>query len=405
MNQATSARENTIIAGEKEQIALAWSSLVLDKTTGKIDNIDEDDFEAELNNSGNNTQVDYVDNDVNKDFSVTFIDTTHEYIVDKNGNITLRGTKIIENETEVNIELTEMIYVTLYNDGTLAFSNNNTTDSSKTVTKIYTIAKNDIFNSIEDNIPWKDERLQIKFVDFVNKIVPLYMDWWFWKCENLQEIKNLNNLYTNYTISMFGTFCDCYKLSEINLNNLNTKNVTSMGYMFSGCNTLNSIDLTGFDTRNVTDMQRMFFGCNKLTTIKLGTNWNTSNVINMNRLCSDCYSLNENGIDLTKFNTSKVTDMAYMFSGCINFANLYLTNFDTSNVTDMTCMFGMPAYGTSQYGKTKLETVTLGNKWDTSKVESMKWMFSECVKIKKVYASIEFLTNNVTESNDMFWRM
>ena len=113
MNKATQAREDTIIGQEKEQIALAWNSLILDKTTGKITDIDEDNFETELNNSGNNTEVaDYIINNENNGFSVTFIDTTHEYIVDKNGNITLKGTKTIDNveiiEEEYIIENSEL---------------------------------------------------------------------------------------------------------------------------------------------------------------------------------------------------------------------------------------------------------------------------------------------------------
>lgn len=107
LQRAIQAREDAIIAQEKEQIALAWNSLIADKTTGKITEIDEDNFEIELNNIGNNTQVDYVDNDVNKDFLVIFIDTTHEYIVDKNGNIILKDNKVIVDEVSIEEYIVE----------------------------------------------------------------------------------------------------------------------------------------------------------------------------------------------------------------------------------------------------------------------------------------------------------
>ena len=62
LSKATQARENTIIAQEKEQIALAWNSLVLDKITDTIvKNISENDvalkFQEELNKNGKNISV------------------------------------------------------------------------------------------------------------------------------------------------------------------------------------------------------------------------------------------------------------------------------------------------------------------------------------------------------------
>ena len=39
--------------------------------------------------------------------------------------------------------------------------------------------------------------------------------------------------------------------------------------------------------------------------------------------------------NLTNFNTNNVTDMSFMFSGCLSLKKLNLSNFDTSNVTNM----------------------------------------------------------------------
>ena len=50
--------------------------------------------------------------------------------------------------------------------------------------------------------------------------------------------------------------------------------------------------------------------------------------------CSGLTSLN-----LSNFNTSKVTDMSGMFQNCANLESLDLSNFDTSKVTDMSNMF------------------------------------------------------------------
>ena len=54
-----------------------------------------------------------------------------------------------------------------------------------------------------------------------------------------------------------------------------------MEYMFFGCSGLTSLDLTSFNTAKVTEMRGMFYGCSGLTTLKtgatfkfVGTNYN-----------------------------------------------------------------------------------------------------------------------------------
>ena len=39
--------------------------------------------------------------------------------------------------------------------------------------------------------------------------------------------------------------------------------------MFDGCSGLTSLDLSGWNTSNVTNMDSMFSGCSKLTTIRM----------------------------------------------------------------------------------------------------------------------------------------
>ena len=50
-----------------------------------------------------------------------------------------------------------------------------------------------------------------------------------------------------------------------------------------------------------------------------------------------CSSLTN--LDLSSFNTSKVTNMYCMFSDCSSLTSLDLSSFDTSNVTNMDHMF------------------------------------------------------------------
>ena len=108
-----------------------------------------------------------------------------------------------------------------------------------------------------------------------------------------------------------------------------------MSYMFYDCNALTTLDVSKFDTSSVTNMDSMFYGCNGLTTLDL-SNFNTTNVKNMSNMFQSCRLTN---LDLSNFNTSKVIDMSYMFQSCNNLSSLNVSGFDTGKVTDMGYMF------------------------------------------------------------------
>ena len=54
-------------------------------------------------------------------------------------------------------------------------------------------------------------------------------------------------------------------------------------------------------------------------------------------LFGECENLLE--IDVSKFDTSRCTEMTYMFSGCSQITSLNLTNFKTNKVTGMNGLF------------------------------------------------------------------
>ena len=54
----------------------------------------------------------------------------------------------------------------------------------------------------------------------------------FNNCNNLKEIKGLNNFITNKVTDIQSMFQSCFKLEYIDLSNFDTSNVTIMDYMF-----------------------------------------------------------------------------------------------------------------------------------------------------------------------------
>ena len=148
-----------------------------------------------------------------------------------------------------------------------------------------------------------------------------------------------------------------------------------------------SISFANFNTSKVTNMSYMFYWSSKLTSLNL-SNFDTSNVTNMSYMFSFCSKLTS--LDVSKFNTSNVTDMSYMFDCCSSLTSLNVSSFNTSNVTNMSCMFA---------GCSKLTSLNVSN-FNTSKVTDMSQMFIY-MNLKSINLS-NFDTSKVTNATEMF---
>ena len=135
--------------------------------------------------------------------------------------------------------------------------------------------------------------------------------------------------------------------------------------MFYQLSNINEIDLSKFDTSLLTEMQYVFYGCNSLTSINFN-NCNTSKVNNMYAMFYGCSLLKS--LDLTYFDTSLVTNMVSMFHNCSSLKYLKIDFFNTSSVNNMNGLF---------YNYKSLTSLELSN-FDTSLVTNMNCMFGEC---------------------------
>ncbi|MBR4564676.1 MAG: BspA family leucine-rich repeat surface protein [Paludibacteraceae bacterium] len=149
-------------------------------------------------------------------------------------------------------------------------------------------------------------------------------------------------------------------------------------------------DLANLNTSEVTNMTYMFSGCSSLTSLDLSS-FNTDNVTNMNGMFSGCSSLTS--LDISNFNTDKVTKMEYMFRDCLSLTSLNLSNFNTANVTSMYAMF---------YGCSSLTSLDVSS-FNTAKVELLQGMFYGCTSLTSLDVS-SFNTANVTDMKYMFYR-
>ena len=119
-----------------------------------------------------------------------------------------------------------------------------------------------------------------------------------------------------------------------------------------------------FANARPTSCYSWFRECHNLTHIEGMENLNTEMVTTMEGMFYECNPLTS--LDVTNFNTANVTNMSSMFQSCSFRSSLDLTSFNTANVTDMSSMF------------------------------------EHCRLLKSIFVSDKFVTNQITNGDNMF---
>jgi uncharacterized repeat protein (TIGR02543 family) len=146
---------------------------------------------------------------------------------------------------------------------------------------------------------------------------------------------------------------------------------------FQGCTNLTSITgLAHLNTSNVTDMSFMFSGCENLSSINLD-GLNTQNVTNMRNMFYDCKSLTS--INLSPFVTGNVRDFSLMFKDCENLGSIDITGFNTEKGTEFYSMFE---------NCKKLETVNVSQMRFNSSDVRVGEMFMGCSGLTSINISM-----------------
>ena len=152
------------------------------------------------------------------------------------------------------------------------------------------------------------------------------------------------------------------------LNTIDVSNITDMSYLFRGGDkdkyfgghpTLSKFDgdISNWNVSNVTNMQGMFDDCKYSGNNGDISDWDVSNVTNLSEMF---YDSKFNG-DISNWDVSNVTDMHSTFA--FSKFNGDISNWDVSNVTDMHSMF----FGSNFNGDT--------SNWDVSNVIDMRTIF------------------------------
>lgn len=306
------------------------------------------------------------------------------------------------------------VYAVLYSDGTLSFQKRKDTYPSKTVVEVYPFNESTHFPTI-DSVLWKNNALNVKSVEFRDKIRPVSTARWFNGFENATSINlknldtsrdtNMNKMFsyckgltkldvsgldTSQVTDMDSMFAVCINLTNIPVSNFDTSKVKDMHSMFDSCFKLQSLDLSMFDTSNVTDFGYMFSGDKVMSTLHLTDNFVTEKAKDISGIFNDCEKLSN--INVSNWNVSNVTSTEKAFANNFLLKSLDLSNWDMSNCENSQMMF---------YSDTALTSIGNTSNWNVSKITTTHSMFEGCSKLQSLNTS-KWVFSNLTNADSMF---
>ena len=151
---------------------------------------------------------------------------------------------------------------------------------------------------------------------FINKI----------KVESKDQLQSIiHERHDNYN--------SCLDLTDIDISELD-----SLSSIFGILNNVEVVDISGWDTSNVIDMNFMFSQCTKLKKIIGIENLDVSKLEKANFMFSECKNLVE--LDLTNWNTMSLQNASYMFYNCSNLKIIKnIENWQLPNIKNVRQMF------------------------------------------------------------------
>ena len=172
------------------------------------------------------------------------------------------------------------------------------------------------------------------------------------------------------------------------------KNFNDMSFMFHRCSSLLSLpDISKWNTSNVTNFRCMFSNCSLLSSLPDISEWDTSNVIKMDHLFYQCSKL-KNIPDISKWDTSKVSDMSYMFYQCSSLESLPdLSKWNIFNVNEIYYMFS---------GCSSLTALPDLSNWEIKNITNLSCLFKDCSLLKKLPDISKWNISKVTDISGIF---
>ena len=244
-------------------------------------------------------------------------------------------------------------------------------------------------------------------------------------CENI-KLPNMN-LKKKFNTYYGDTFSFLYRLKSLQAPELVNSYTNNIKFLFSSDNELYDVDMSDWDFSNVTYAYGAFYGT-KISNVSVNLvnakdsiysmfrfsyadSINISNLEISNKITDTKYMFDNTKsttIDFvdsngnTKFDTSGVTNMSYMFSNSKNLTTINgLNKLNTSNLKDIGAMF---------YNCNSLTSIDISD-WDTSNINNVKsnitddngGLFENCFKLVDLKLPRKFITAKVDNIGAMFY--
>ena len=212
----------------------------------------------------------------------------------------------------------------------------------------------------DDEVPSEYDRVDVSAPDSPS---PIYA---YWKPESNELIVRTpsNKVYANQDAS--GMFNKLDQLTEVNFAGFDLTYTGTVASFFSECRSLVNLDLSDWNTGGVSDFHELFMECKKLKNLNI-TNLDVTSASSLGMMFGGCRSLTE--LDLSHFNTPNLQDPGFMFYLCESLESItFGDRFNTSNVSAFNGIFS---------GCTSLKTIDL-SKFDFSNSTSYWRLFQDC---------------------------
>jgi surface protein len=203
---------------------------------------------------------------------------------------------------------------------------------------------------------------------------------------------------TNTIAYMFGTdnsfVGEMTNFNGIGLDTWDTSKIIIMTGLFARCRDFSYNFVESWDTSSVTDISYLFWSTDNFTSDISG--WNTNNVTTMSHLFNAASNFN---LDLSNWGTNlnSLTDISNMFSNQISFTNSSIKDWNVSNVENMDSIFSFDKLfgmylikqpddfkidlNTANMNSSNLSHQTTGfevdlSNWDVSKIQTTSLSFN-----------------------------
>lgn len=211
---------------------------------------------------------------------------------------------------------------------------------------------------------------------------------------NHMQLLDISGIDTRFVRDMNYMFSsNGYLIKHLNLGDINTKNANKMNFMFSVMGTvpnpiaIDPIDLSKLNTSNVTEMLGMFHG-SYVPTLDV-SNFDMRNVENI--FIMFAHLKNVTTLDVSHFQTPRLNWMTGVFQNSSRITSLDLSSWNTSEVKSMNGLFA---------DMSSLNSLNISN-FNTSNVTTMAAMFHGAKSLTSLDLS-HFDTSKVIDMGSMF---